>query len=376
MIINKGYKYRIYPNEEQRIYFAKTFGCVRFIYNKILSDKIEHYQKTREMLHRTPAQYKKEFSWLKEVDSLALANTNLDLGKAYKAFFSKKANFPRFKSKKHYNKYTTHNQKGTVAVVAGYIKLPKVGYIEAKFHRPLPEGCVIKSATVSMTASGRYYCSLGIELEVPEPEKARLSLDTTLGLDYSSGSFYVDSEGNSANYDKYYRRSQKKLAKEQQRLSRKIKGSKNRDKQRQKVARVHEKIQNQRKDFCHKESRKIANSYDAVCVEDINLRALAGCLKLGKSTNDNGFGMFRTFLKYKLEDQGKHYVVVNKWYASSKTCSHCGFIYKELKLSERSWTCKECGIAHDRDFNAATNIKREGFRLLQDVDKSKKKKAA
>ena len=376
MITNKGYKYRIYPNEEQRIYFAKTFGCVRFTYNKILSDKIEHYQKTREMLHRTPAQYKKEFPWLKEVDSLSLANTNLDLGKAYKAFFSKKANFPRFKSKKHHNKYTTHNQKGTVAVVAGYIKLPKVGYIEAKFHRPLPEDCVIKSATVSMTASGRYYCSLGIELEVPEPEKARLSLDTTLGLDYSSGSFYVDSEGNSANYDKYYRRSQKKLAKEQRRLSRKIKGSKNRDKQRQKVARVHEKIQNQRKDFCHKESRKIANSYDAVCVEDINLRALAGCLKLGKSTNDNGFGMFRTFLKYKLEDQGKHYVVVNKWYASSKTCSHCGFIYKELKLSERSWTCKKCGIAHDRDFNAATNIKREGFRLLQEAEKSEKKKAA
>jgi putative transposase len=370
MIVNKGYKYRIYPNEEQRIFFAKTFGCVRFIYNRILSDKIDHYKKTKETLRCTPAPYKKEFPWLKEVDSLALANTNLDLGKAYNAFFAKKANFPRFKSKKHYNKYTTHNQKGTVAVVSNYIRLPKVGYIEANFHRPLPEGCVIKSATVSMTASGRYYCSLGVELEVDEPEKVKPSFETTLGLDYSSGSFYVDSEGNVANYSKYYRKSQKRLAKEQRRLSRKVKGSKNRNKQRQKIARVHEKVQNQRMDFCHKESRKIANSYDAVCVEDINLRAMAACLNLGKSTNDNGFGMFRTFLKYKLQDQGKHYVVVNKWYASSKTCSHCGFIYTGLKLSERSWTCKDCGITHDRDFNAATNIKREGFRLLQEMARS------
>ena len=379
MIINKGYKYRIYPTDEQKIYFAKTFGCVRFVYNKALNDKIEHYKNTHKMLYTLPAAYKEEFTWLREVDSLALANANLDLGKAYKAFFSNKSGFPRFKSKRRDNKYTTHNQKGTVSVIDVYIKLPKIGYIEANFHRPLPEGSVIKSATIRKTPTGRYYCSLGIELEIKDPKAVKLNLDTTIGLDYSSGAFYVDSNGNRANYGKYYRHSEKILAKEQRRLSRKKDGSNNRGKQRSKVAKVHEKIANQRLDFCHKLSRKIANSYDAVCVEDIDLSVIARSLKLGKSTHDNGFGMFRIFLKYKLEEQGKHYVVINKWFPSSKMCNECGHIHKDLKLSHREWACPQCGVIHDRDLNAAINIKREGFRILKETKLKKlkiKKKAA
>lgn len=186
--------------------------------------------------------------------------------------------------------------------------------------------------------------------------------ETTLGLDYSSHDFYVDSNGNKADYPRYYRKAEKRLKCQQCKLSHKKLGSNNRNKQRMKVAAIHEKTANQRKDFCHKLSRKIANSYDAVCVEDINLHGLAGSLELGKSTNDNGFGMFRTFLKYKMEDQGKLLIVIDKWYPSSKMCHECGTINQNLKLKDREWTCSCCGAHIDRDINAAKNIRDVGLK--------------
>jgi putative transposase len=359
---NRAIKYRIYPNAEQQVLLAKTFGCARFIYNKMLGDKIENYNKTKTMLNNTPAQYKDEFPWLKEVDSLALANAQLNLQTAYNNFFrSPKIGFPKFKSKhKSSSSYTTNNQHGTVYLAEKGIRLPKIGVIKAKLHRLPAFDWKLKSATISKSASGKYYCSILFEFDTV-PLYVVPSEETTLGLDYSSPHFYVDSNGNEANYSRYYRCSEKKLAKEQKRLSRMKKGSANYSKQRIVVAALHEHVANQRRDFCHKLSRKIANSYYAVCVEDINLRGMAGSLKLGKSTNDNGFGMFRTMLEYKLREQGKQLIVINKWFPSSKLCRHCGTINQKLSLSDRTWICPSCGALISRDYNAAINIKEAGL---------------
>lgn len=362
---NKAYKYRIYPDPLQKELLAKTFGCVRFIYNKMLSDKIEHYQMTKKSLTNTPAQYKEEYPFLKEVDSLALANAQLNLQTAYRNFFTQKnVGFPRFKKKKNEASYTTNLVNGNISVASNGIKLPKVRYLKAKLHRGLPKDAVIKSVTVRKTATGKYYASILVEYEEPEIQPVSVNEKKTLGLDYSSSSLYMDSEGSICNYDQYYRKSEQKLARLQRSLSKKKPGSANYEKQRRKVALLHEKIAFQRLDFLHKRSAAIAKQYDAVCVEDINLRGIAGGLHLGKATNDNGFGLFRSLLKYKLLDQGKHFVVIDKWYPSSKTCSCCSHINSDLKLSDRIYYCPKCNLRIDRDHNAAMNIKYEGLRIL------------
>ena len=364
MIANKAYRFRLYPNEEQKIMFAKTFGCVRFVYNKMLEDKIKHYQETKEKLNNTPAQYKPEFEWLKEVDSLALANVQINLQSAYNNFFrSPKIGFPKFKSKrKDKNSYTTNNQNNTVSIIDGKLKLPKVGVVKMVQHRIIPSDQKIKSATIEKTRSGKYYVSILVEFE---KEILTLQLDKTkaLGLDYASHSFYVDSQGKEANYPKFYRNAQTILSKEQRKLSLMTYGSNNYSKQRIRVAKLQEHIANQRKDWLHKLSFELAELYDYICVEDINMQNIAQSLKLGKSTNDNGFGMFRTFLAYKLAERGKRLVKIDKWFPSSKTCRFCGCINKNLKLSDRVWTC-ECGAVLNRDENAAINIMNVGLSMV------------
>ena len=330
----------------------------------MLSDKIKYYQETKQKLNNTPAQYKEEFEWLKEVDSLALANAQMNLQKAYNNFFrSPKIGFPKFKSKhRNRNSYTTNNQKGSVAIDNGRLKLPKIGLVRLKQHRIIPSDYKLKSVTVSQTASGKYYASILFEYENQVQEQ---QLQNFLGLDFSMHELYKDSNGNEPEYPRYYRKAEKKLAKEQRKLSHMQKGSNNRNKQRIKVAKLHEKVANQRKDFLHKQSRQISNAYDCVCVEDLNMQAMAKTLKFGKSVIDNGWGMFVTFLKYKLEEQGKKLVKVDKFFASSQTCSCCGYINKETKnLAVRAWDCPQCGTHHDRDVNAAINIKNEGMRLV------------
>lgn len=361
---NKAYKFRLYPNKEQEILICKTFGCVRFIYNRMLSDKIEYYNETKQRLNNTPAQYKAEFEWLKEVDSLALANAQINLQTAYRNFFrSPKTGFPKFKSKKRSKlTYTTNNQKGTVSIIDGKIKLPKVGLVKMKQHRLIPSDQKIKSATISKTPSGKYYVSILVEYEQTIPD-IQLDKNKALGLDYASHSFYVDSQGREADYPKFYRKAQDKLAREQRKLANMKYGSNSYHKQKIKVARIHEKVANQRLDWIHKLSTRLANEYDIVCVEDINMQNMARSLKLGKSTNDNGFGMFRNILSYKLADRGKAFVKIDKWFPSSKMCRHCGSINHELTLSDRVWTCG-CGATINRDENAAINIMNEGLRML------------
>lgn len=361
---NKAYEYRLYPNKEQRIFFAKSFGCTRFIWNKMLSDKNKHYEKTKESLYVDPTQYKDKFEWLKEVDSLALANVWSQLERAYKDFFrSPKVGFPKFKSKKHSKRsYTTNMIKNNIALEDGHIKLPKVGRVKCKTHRFAPSGYKLKSVTVKQTATGKYFASVLFEYESQVQKKDPKSF---LGLDLSMHELYIDSNGDSPSFPHFYRTMEKKLAFEQRRLSLMKKDSNNHRKQRRKVAKIHEKIANQRKDFLHKVSRQIANVYDVVCVEDIDMKAMSQTLDLGKSVNDNGWGMFRTFLRYKLEDSGGQLIKIDRFFPSSQTCSVCGCKDPKTEdLSVRKWTCPHCGAHHDRDVNAAINIRNEGMRLL------------
>lgn len=363
MKIIKAYKFRLYPNEEQKQFFEQNFGNVRFIYNKMLHDKIEHYKETGKMLYNTPAQYKEEFEFLKFSDSLALTNAQLDLQDAYNKFFNKTAGFPNFKTKhQSENSYKTNNQKGTIYIDGNYIRLPKIGLVEIHMERQLPQGAKINNVTISRTKTNKYFASVNFQYE---KEVEQVEPETCLGLDFAMSDFYVDSEGNKGNYPKFYRLSQEKLAKEQRKLAKKKKGSNNYNKQKLKIAKIHEKIANQRKDFLHKTSRKIANSYDAVCVEDLNMKAMAKTFRFGKSVNDNGWGKFVKMLEYKLEEMGKQLVVADKFFPSTKQCSSCENKKNEMPLSERTYECESCGLEIDRDLNAALNLKQYAVKKLQ-----------
>ena len=376
---NRAIKYRIYPTTEQKIMFAKTFGCCRKVYNLMLTDKVEGYKATGKFPTVTPAKYKKDYPYLKEVDSLALANKQLDLQAAFHNAFSKtrkkKNGFPKFKSKKHSRKsYTTNNQKGTVAIIDNrYIKLPKVGKIKAVIHRIPDSGWIIKSATVSQESDGKFYTSVLFEFELVENDYIA-DKTNAIGLDYASDGLYVDNNGIVGSNHKYYRESHGKLAKEQRKLSRKAGSKKNKKKsnnylkQLRKVNKVHRHIANQRMDHLHKISTKIANQYDVVCVETLNMRSMANHgFGNGKATLDNGYGTFLSMLEYKLSDRNKYLVKVDKWFPSSQRCHCCGKIHPEMKsLQTRTIKC-DCGLTMSRDQNAAINILHEGLRLLADT---------
>lgn len=359
--MNKAYKFRAMPNAQQRELFAKTVGCARFIYNRILADKIAYYKETGEMLHNTPAQYKTEFPFLKEVDSMALCNAQLQVQTAYKNFFrDNSTGFPKFRSKKASRKsYTTNCINGNISIVGNCLKLPKMGLVRVKFHRQIPETYRIKSVTFSQDPSGKYYVSILTEYEEVMSERT-LDTNNALGLDYSSPHFYVDSQGEAADMPHFFRQAEQRLAREQRKLSKMVKGSSNCQKQKRRIALAHEKVRNQRKDWQHKKSRELADKWDILCVEDINYKGMSGSLHLGKATLDNGFGQFRAFLAYKLAEQGKKLITIDKWFPSSKLCCHCGYINEELVLSDRVWVCPSCGETILRDINAAINIRNTG----------------
>ena len=365
--MNRAYKFRIYPNKEQENLLSRTFGCCRLVYNVMLSDKKKAYQETGKMLKNTPAMYKKEYPFLKEVDSLALANVQLHLEQAYRNFFrNPSTGFPKFKSKhKSQNSYTTNVVNGNIVLEEGKLKLPKLGRVRIKQHREIPEGYRLKSVTVSREPSGKYYASLLYEYDCGENQAMEGTYEggRILGIDYAMHGMAVFSDEMDAVYPGYLRQAEGKLAREQRRLCHCQKGSSNYRKQKKKVALCHEKVKNQRKDYIHKLSRRIADSYDAVGVEDLDMKAMSRCLHFGKGVMDNSYGMFRDILTYKLEEQGKKLVKVARFYPSSKRCCRCGKVKKELKLSDRIYRC-ECGNVMDRDKNAAVNIREEARRML------------
>ena len=359
-MFRKAYKYRIYPNARQKEFFAKCFGCVRFFYNKSLSDMNDIYESTGKFKNITPASYKEDFPFLKEIDSLALSNAQLNRNIAFKSFFSHKSGFPKFKSKRNDQSYTTNNQ-GSVKISDNnrYISIPKCPRIRIKMHR-LFEG-TIKSITVSRTTDNKYYMSLLMETEI-EPFKESSHM---IGLDLGIKDLIVDSNGKKYKNHKYLTKSQKKLAREQRKLSKMVKGSNNRNKQRIKIARIHKKIQNQRNDYLHKLSRKIIDENQVIVLEDLKVIDMEQNNKLARNITDASWSRLVSMLIYKANWYGRKIIKVPSNYPSSQLCSICGYknsITKSLNI--RKWTCPKCGTVHDRDINAARNILSKGIEIL------------
>ena len=356
-----AYKYRIYPSTEQKIFFAKCFGCVRFFYNKSLSDMNEIYKSTGKFKNITPASYKEDYSFLKEVDSLALSNAQLNRNTAFKAFFRGQNKFPKYKSKRNDQSYTTNNQKDSVKLSdnSRYISIPKCKRIRIKKHRNFIG--TIKSVTISKTCDDKYYISLLVEVDIkplPKTNKA-------IGLDLGVKDLVIDSNGNKYKNHKYLTKSQNKLAKEQRKLSKMVKGSHNRNKQRIKVARLHKHIQNQRNDYLHKLSKSIVDENQVICIESLLIKNMMSDPKLARNISDASWSRFVSMLLYKASWYGRCVIKIPKDYPSSQLCSECGYknsITKDLGI--RKWTCPECGSIHDRDVNAAKNILSKGIEIL------------
>lgn len=372
MLLNKGFKFLILPNNEQMILIEKTFGCTRLIYNhflgiqKKLLEEDQYIQSYTQMANDMKQLKHHEKEFLKEVDSTSLQQVLIHLDKAFKNYLNHPNHYgePQFKSKKKSKRsYTSMCVNRNIRIEDRYILLPKLGKVRIKMHRQLPKNARITSATVSKSVSGKYHVSLTCEYEI-EDIHIKLDKNKSIGLDYAMNGLYIDSNGICADYDRYYIQSLDKLQKEQRKLSKCMKYSNNYFKQKRRISRVHEKISNQRKDFLHKLSTQIANAYDIVCIENLDMKAMSKCLNFGKSVHDNGWGMFTTYLSYKLKEQGKVMKKVDKWYPSSKTCHVCGYKLDNLELKDRQWECPKCGTVHKRDENAAINILNEGIRLL------------
>lgn len=394
---NIARKYRIYPNEEQIQIIECTFGCCRFVWNKLLEKASETYfdpEQTFRVVNYGDIKCENEFLMDKtlKIDRHACHNEQQFLNRTFSQFFSKwkdvksrkfrkkdgkPKGFPRFKSKKNpLQSYTNMHIKTCKQQLLDYenhlIQIPVIGLTPFnKREKPIPENWHQCQITISRR-NCKYYASILFEYEDDRPgikglrfdENPKLDLNV-IGLDYSSKSLYVDSNGLSANYPKFFRKSQKRLRMLQKKRDRQQKGSKNYEKTCKKISKLHEHIANQRKDFLHKLSTSITKVYDVICVESINMQAISQCLKLGKSTMDNGFGMFRTMLQYKQDRQPYHLLVyVDRFYPSSKTCSSCGYINHNLTLKDRIYKCPNCDSIIDRDENAAINLREEGLRML------------
>lgn len=362
--MNKGVKFRIYPNKEQENLILQTLGCCRLIYNKGLdlrdkaykSGEKSNYTQTSAML--TNLKSDDNFSFLKLVDSIALQQSLRDLDRAYQNFFKKRTKFPQFKSKhNNHQSYRTLNQGNNIRIVGNYLKLPKLGYVKVKQSMEVGS---INNVTIEKTPTGKYFAVLNVDFE-PEFKQNN---GNSIGIDVGLKEFYTDSNGNKVDNPKYLEKSEKKLKREQRRLSRKQKGSKNRNKQRIRVARVHEKVTNQRNDFLQKESTRLVRENQTICIEDLNIKGMIRNHRLARAISSVSWSKFFTMLEYKATWYGNTIIRVPTFYPSSQTCSKCGQGNPMVKhLWVREWECPFCHTKHDRDYNASINILNKGLSL-------------
>ncbi|MDD7375054.1 MAG: IS200/IS605 family element RNA-guided endonuclease TnpB [Bacilli bacterium] len=362
MITKRAYRYRIYPNKEQRDFFARTFGCVRLFYNTSLDEMNKLYKEKKEYKDITPASYKERFPFFKEVDSLALSNAQLNRNKALKSFFRKQNKFPKFKAKRNKQSYSTNNQNGTVYLSEDgkYISLPKIKNIKITMHRKF-DG-VIKTVTVSKECDETYYVSILVEENIEAKPKSKNSV----GIDLGIKSYIVDSNAEIIDNPKHLSRSLLRLAIEQRKLSNMKKGGKNRNKQRIKVARLHRRIRNQRNDFLQKLSSKYINENQVIVLEDLNIKQMEQDSRLSRLIVDASWSTLVSMLEYKGNWYGRDIIKVPTYYPSSQLCSCCGYQNKEIKdLSIREWVCPKCGATHSRDHNASINILNKGLDILK-----------
>ncbi len=369
----KGYKYRIYPSEEQKGLIQKTFGCVRFVYNQTLNYRKELYDTEKIGMSKLDCSYyvnelKKKYDWLKEVDKFSLINSVFNMDNAYKRFFKEHARYPKFKSKhNNYMSYKTNcckNGRGNrYSIELDFdnrkIKLPKLKWVKTKISRTFVGK--IKSATVSQVPSGKYFVSILVEEEQKEFPKAEKSV----GIDLGIKDLVITSDGEKFDNLKLIKKYEGKLAREQRKLTHKQKGSKNREKQRIKVAKIHEKIANTRNDYLHKISRKLINENQVIVSEDLSVNNMVKNPNLAKAISDCGWSELTRQLQYKADWYGRTYIKIGRFVPSSQMCHVCGYQNEETKdLSVRKWTCPQCGTEHDRDINAAINILREGLKQI------------
>ena len=365
--MEKTFEYRIYPNVEQKVLIAKTFGCCRVVYNKVLGIRQDEYKAGEKpkginsYITQIPAWKKTDMPWLGEVDSMALQQSLRNLDKAYRNFFRNpgKVGFPKFKTK--YNHRQSYRTNVFSVVDDKHVKLPKLGKVKARVSRPV-EGRVL-SATVKQVPSGKYFVTVCCT-DVPEPKAPKPTVGM-LGIDAGIRDIATCSDGERLPNPKYLAKSEAKLKREQRRLSRRVKGSANRDKQREKVARAHEKISNQRKDVLHKFTTNAVRKSQGIAVEDLNVKGMMRNRRLAKAVGDAGMSEMARQLEYKCSWYGRGFAKVDRFHPSSKTCSACGHVLTCLPLSAREWECPACGAVHDRDLNAARNIAAEGRRILE-----------
>jgi putative transposase len=358
----KAVKVRLYPNQQQKQSLEQSFGNCRWLWNYGLNLMNQTYQETGKRLSsydikKQLPDLKQVYEWLKLTYSQCLQQVCINLGTAFNNFFEKRAKYPRFKSK-HGKQSIQYPQN--VKVLENALKLPKIGEVKAVIHRPV-EG-KLKTVTVTKNRCDQYFASILFEDGKPNPDSS--TEGKAIGVDLGLNHFAVTSDGSKFDNPRWIAKHERNLKRKQQDLSRKQKGSNNRNKARKKVAKVHNKVARCREDFLHKLSRRIVNENQVICVENLNIKGMVKNHNLAKAIGQVGWGMFLTMLKYKAEQEGKIYIEVDRFFPSSKTCNVCLNQIDRLPLETRNWTCSNCGASHDRDINAAINLREEGLRLL------------